>query len=88
MITKEKKQKLISDFKTNPKDTGSAQVQVAVATARITELTEHFKTHPNDFAGKRGLIKLVNNRKKLLEYLKKTDSRAYEDTIKRLGLRK
>jgi small subunit ribosomal protein S15 len=88
MITKEKKQKLISDFRTNPKDTGSAQVQIAVFTARINELTEHFKTPPNDFAGKRGLVKLVNGRKKLLAYLSKTDPKAYEDTIKKLGLRK
>jgi small subunit ribosomal protein S15 len=88
MITKEKKQKLISDFKTNPKDTGSAQVQAAVSTARINELTEHFKAHPNDNAGKRGLVKLVNSRKKMLEYLKKNDPKAYEDTIKKLGLRK
>jgi small subunit ribosomal protein S15 len=88
MITKEKKQKLISDFKTNPKDTGSSQVQVAVLTARINELAEHFKSHPKDNASKRGLVKLVNNRKTLLGYLKKTDPAAYEGTIKKLGLRK
>ena len=88
MITKEKKSKAIADHKINAKDTGSAPVQIAILTARIQELTEHFKIHKKDNHGKTGLLRMVNTRKKLLAYLAKTDKEAYEATIAKLGLRK
>lgn len=87
-ITKAKKQDLIKDFKINDTDTGSSKVQVAILTERINNLTEHFKINKKDNAGKVGLIKMVNTRKKLLSYLKKTDVKSYEETIKKLGIRK
>ncbi len=87
-ITKTRKQDLIKEFKINEKDTGSSVVQVAILTERIKNLTEHFKVNKKDNAGKRGLMKMVNNRKTLLAYLKRTDVKSYEEVIKKLGLRK
>lgn len=87
-IVKMKKQELISSFKTSTKDTGSPQVQVALLTERINMLTEHFKLHVKDHQSRRGLLKLVSQRRRLLDYLKKTDQKEYEDLVKKLNLRK
>lgn len=87
-ITKEKKQTIISDFKTSENDTGSSVVQIAILTERINNLTVHFKSNKKDNGSKMGLTKMVNNRKKLLNYLKRTNPKSYEETIKKLGLRK
>ena len=86
-ITKESKQKIISDFAINKKDTGSAEVQIAIISKRINNLTEHFKNHNNDSHSKRGLLALVNKRKKLLSYLSKNDVSKYQDIIKKLNIR-
>ena len=86
-ITKEIKKDLISKFSINDKDTGSAEVQIAVLTERINNLIEHFKNHKHDNHSKRGLVALVNNRKKLLSYLFKRDSEKYEKLIKELNIR-
>jgi len=87
-ITKERKQALIKDFKISQNDTGSAEVQVAVLTERINNLTKHLVENKKDNSSKRGLVKMVNNRKTLLAYLKKTNEKSYEEVIKKLGLRK
>jgi small subunit ribosomal protein S15 len=87
-ITKAKKGEIIKGFKKSENDTGSAQVQIAILTERINNLTGHFKENKKDNAGKVGLAKLVNTRKKLLAYLKKTDAKSYEALIKKLNLRK
>lgn len=87
-ITLEKKQDLIQRFKLHEKDTGSAVVQVAILTERINYLTEHFKVHKKDYHSRRGLLKMVNRRKKLLEYLRKKDIERYRQLISSLGLRK
>ena len=87
-VTKEQKEKIIKDFKVNDKDCGSAQVQIAILTAEINDLTEHLKVHIHDFHSKRGLLKKVGKRRKLLAYLKDNDVVAYRDIIKRLNLRK
>ena len=86
-ITKESKQEIISKFATNEKDTGSAEVQIAVISERIKNLTEHFKNHNHDNHSKRGLIALVNKRKKLLNYLSKKDESKYQEIIKKLNIR-
>lgn len=88
MITQEKKAKLISEYSKHPKDTGSTNVQVAILTARIQELTEHFKTHAKDHHSRRGLLKLVGQRRRLLDYLKSKKLDAYKNLIKSLGIRK
>lgn len=88
MISKEQKNKIIKTFQEHEGDTGSVEVQVAVLTARIQELTEHLKTHKKDFSSRRGLLKLVGRRRRLLTYLKKVDLAAYSKLIDRLGLRK
>ena len=88
MLTKEKKGQVISDFKTNDKDTGSPEVQVAILTTRINELTEHLKTHKKDHSSRRGLLKMVGNRSALLKYVKNKDLNRYREIISRLGLRK
>lgn len=88
MITSENKQKVIATMQTGKQDTGSPQVQVGIMTARITELTEHLKVNKKDHAARRGLLQLVGKRKKLLRYLSETDTKAYLDTIQKLGLRK
>jgi small subunit ribosomal protein S15 len=86
--TKEVKEKIIKDNRANSKDTGSPEVQIALITDRINYLTEHFSTHKKDYHSRRGLMKLVGQRKRLLEYLKKQDAKRYESLIKKLKLRK
>ena len=86
-ITKENKKSLINEYSKNEKDTGSAGVQIAVLTERIKNLTEHFKTHNKDNHSKRGLVSLVNKRKKLLNYLSKKNKSEYSDLIKKLNIR-
>ncbi len=86
-ITKENKQEIISKFATNEKDTGSAEVQIAVISERIKNLSEHFKNHNHDNHSKRGLLALVNKRKKLLSYLSKRDNSKYLEIIKKLKIR-
>ncbi|MBL8122881.1 MAG: 30S ribosomal protein S15 [Pyrinomonadaceae bacterium] len=85
---KELKEKIVGDFKTHGSDTGSSQVQVALLTQRINELTEHFKVHKKDNHSRRGLLKMVSRRRKLLDYLKKTDINEYHTIIEKLGLRR
>lgn len=87
-LTKEKKTEIIKTFKSHDKDTGSAKVQVAVLTERINTLTEHFKSHKKDHNSRQGLLKLVGKRRRLLDYLKLSDSQGYSDMIKKLDLRK
>jgi small subunit ribosomal protein S15 len=87
MIQKEKKQEVIAAYKTHESDTGSPEVQVAVLTERIRELTEHLKVHTKDFHSRRGLLRMVGRRRKLLRYLKDKDFNRYRDLIERLGLR-
>jgi small subunit ribosomal protein S15 len=86
--TSEVKGKIISDYRTHDTDTGSPEVQVALLTSRINELTEHFKTHTKDHHSRRGLLKLVGQRRRLLDYLKGKDVEKYRSTIERLGIRK
>jgi small subunit ribosomal protein S15 len=87
-LNTEKKQEIISDFKTHGSDTGSPEVQVALMSERIAHLTEHFKIHTKDHHSRRGLLMLVGQRRKLLDYLKSKDKERYEKLIERLGLRK
>ncbi len=86
-ITPERKQELIKEFATHEGDTGSPEVQVAILTERINNLTEHFKVHRKDNHSRRGLLKLVSQRRKLLDYLKRKDFDRYQKLIERLGLR-
>lgn len=88
MISKEKKQAVIAEYARSEGDTGSPEVQIAVLTARIQELTEHMKKNPKDFHSNRGLLKLVGQRRGLLQYLKNTDIERYRALIEKLGLRK
>ncbi|MCP4257257.1 MAG: 30S ribosomal protein S15 [Planctomycetes bacterium] len=88
MLTKQKKQKIIGDFETHEGDTGSPEVQIALLTKRINELTEHFKIHRKDHASRRGLLKMVGTRSALLKYVKNKDIKRYQKIISRLGLRK
>ncbi|MFQ5899941.1 MAG: 30S ribosomal protein S15 [Thermodesulfobacteriota bacterium] len=88
MITLEKKQEIIKGFKRHDDDTGSPEVQVAIISERITYLTEHFKTHKKDHHSRRGLLILVGQRRRLLDYLKTKDVGRYKTLIKRLGIRK
>ncbi|HUG43355.1 MAG TPA: 30S ribosomal protein S15 [Acidobacteriota bacterium] len=87
-ITKERKNEIVNDFQLHQSDTGSPEVQIALLSARITELTEHFKTHKKDHHSRRGLLKLVGQRRRLLDYLKKRDFGRYKEVIERLGIRK
>ena len=87
MIIKEKKQALIEEFKVHGADTGSTEVQVAILTARIRELTDHMRVHKKDFHSRRGLLIMVGKRRKLLQYLKDRDFNRYQSLIQRLGLR-
>ena len=87
-ITADKKQQLIKEHSRGSEDTGSPEVQVAILTERITNLTEHFKTHAKDNHSRRGLLMLVNKRRSLLDYLKRKDVARYSDLITKLGLRK
>ena len=87
MLTTEKKVELIKEHQVSAKDTGSAEVQIALLTANITSLSEHFKVHKKDNHSRRGLIRMVNQRRKLLDYLKRKDVKRYQDLIGKLGLR-
>lgn len=87
-LTKDRKTTIIEGFRTHDADTGSPEVQIALLSDRITYLTEHFKVHAKDHHSRRGLLKLVGQRRRLLDYLKSKDSTRYADVIKRLGIRK
>ncbi|RMB02834.1 30S ribosomal protein S15 [Eilatimonas milleporae] len=87
-ITAERKQTLITEYATKEGDTGSPEVQVAILSERISNLTGHFKDHKKDNHSRRGLLKLVNQRRRLLDYLKSNDEARYQSLISRLGLRK
>lgn len=87
-ITAEDKQRIMKEYATKEGDTGSPEVQVAVLSSRIATLTEHFKTHAKDNHSRRGLLKLVAQRRKLLDYVRGKDEARYQDLIKRLGLRR
>ena len=87
-IDKEKKQNIISEYKQHEKDTGSPEVQIAILSNRIGYLTEHFKTHAKDHHSRRGLLKLVSQRRKLLDYVKSKNKERYDSVIGRLGIRK
>ena len=87
-LTKEAKQEIVDKFGTNGTDTGSAQVQIALLTQRINELTEHLRTHRHDHHSRRGLLKLVGQRRRLLNYFQKKDLEGYRALIKELGLRR
>ena len=88
MIAKDKKKAIINEYGRTPGDTGSPEVQIAILTARIKELTEHLKANPKDHHSRRGLLKMVGQRRGLLAYLKKIDIERYRSLIERLGLRK
>ena len=88
MISKEKKAEIIAAYGRTPEDTGSPEVQVAILTARITELTEHLKSNPKDHHSRRGLFKMVGQRRGLLDYLKKTNLDGYRELIEKLNIRK
>jgi len=85
---REVKEKIVNDYKTHGTDTGSSQVQIALLTQRIQELTEHFKVHSKDNHSRRGLLKMVQRRRKLLDYLRHSDINEYHEIIKKLGLRR
>jgi len=87
-ITASEKRSMMEQYQRAPNDTGSPEVQVALLTARIAQLTPHFSIHKKDFHSRRGLLRLVNQRRKLLDYLKNTDVECYRSLIGRLGLRK
>lgn len=87
-VTQERKTALVTQFKTHDKDTGSPEVQVALLSERITHLTDHFKTHKKDHHSRRGLLKLVGQRRRLLDYLKTKDGTRYKKLIDGLGIRK
>lgn len=87
-IDKQKKHSIIEEYKKHQKDTGSADVQIAILTERINALTEHFKTHKKDHHSRRGLLRMVNHRRKLLDYLKKHNSQEYQNILDKLNLRK
>jgi small subunit ribosomal protein S15 len=87
-ITAEEKKQIVLDFKTHAQDTGSPEVQIAILTKRINELTEHLKAHKKDHSSRRGLLKMVGKRNSLLKYLTREDRTRYQNIIGRLGLRK
>ena len=88
MLATEHKQTIIGQYRAHQNDTGSPEVQIALLSERIGELTEHFKTHKKDHASRRGLLMLVSKRRSLLDYLKKYDSERYKTVIQKLGIRK
>ncbi|MHC4118993.1 MAG: 30S ribosomal protein S15 [Planctomycetota bacterium] len=88
MLTKQEKEKVIDDFETHEGDTGSPEVQIALLTRRINDLTEHLKTHRKDHSSRRGLLKMVGTRSALLKYVRNQDVKRYRGIISRLGLRK
>ncbi len=87
-LTTDRKKTIIEEYKVHESDTGSAEVQIALLTERISEITDHLKAHKKDFSSRRGLLKLVSQRRRLLNYLKTTESRRYKAILDRLGLRK
>ena len=87
-ITKERKQELIEDFKRGDSDNGSPEVQIAILTTRINNLTEHMRSNPKDYSTRRGLLAMVSRRRRLLDYLKEIDQQRNLDSIGRLGIRK
>jgi small subunit ribosomal protein S15 len=87
-LAKETKEKIVTDFRTHEADTGSPQVQIALLSKRINELTDHFKTHKKDNHSRRGLLKMVSQRRSMLDYLKRTDIERYHEVVSRLGLRR
>jgi small subunit ribosomal protein S15 len=87
-LVKERKESLITDFRAHEKDTGSPEVQIALLSARISYLTEHFRTHTKDHHSRRGLLKLVGRRRRLLDYLRQNDYMRYQRVITRLGIRR
>lgn len=88
MASAQRKQEIVTTHRTHPTDTGSSEVQVALLTERINELTEHFKVHKKDHHSRRGLLKIVSQRRRLLDYLRRTDVGRYQALIERLGLRR
>lgn len=88
MLAREQKQSLIVQYGTHANDTGSPEVQIALLSERIGQLTEHFKTHQKDHGSRRGLLMLVSKRRRLLDYLKRYDSERYKSVVQKLGLRK
>ncbi len=88
MLDREEKQTIIGQYRTHASDTGSPEVQIAILSERIGQLTEHFKTHSKDHASRRGLLMLVSKRRRLLDYLKQYDSERYKGVIQKLGIRK
>ncbi|MBU2576023.1 30S ribosomal protein S15 [Patescibacteria group bacterium] len=88
MLDKKKKDRIIEKYKTHKNDTGSPEVQIAILTAEIKELTEHLKEHKKDYSSRRGLIKKVAQRRKLLQYLQRENEKSYEDITKKLKIRK
>lgn len=87
-LTREKKERLMREYRMHDKDTGSPEIQIALLTERINELTGHLKRHSKDFSSRRGLLKLVGKRRRLLDYLKDTDLDGYRKIVEELGLRK
>lgn len=87
-LNREKKERLVKEFRMHDKDTGSPEIQIALLSERITELTGHLKNNPKDFSSRRGLMKLVGKRRRLLDYLKDTDLDGYRKIVDELGLRK
>ena len=87
-LTREKKERLIREYRMHDKDTGSPEVQIALLTERINQLTEHLKGHAKDFSSRKGLLNLVGQRRRLLDYLKDTDLEGYRKIVEELGLRK
>ncbi|WP_413204694.1 30S ribosomal protein S15 [Rhodospirillum sp. A1_3_36] len=87
-VTPDRKQEIIKEFATKDGDTGSPEVQIAILTERITNLTEHFKTHKKDNHSRRGLLKMVSQRRRMLDYLRGKEEKRYQDVIARLGIRK
>ena len=87
-LTKEEKQKIVKNYARNEKDTGSTEIQIAILTQEINDLTEHLKVHTHDYHSRRGLLKKVGQRRSLLNYLLKEDVKRYRELIKKLGLRK
>ena len=88
VMLKDRKRQIIDNFKVHTRDTGSAEVQIALLTERINNLTEHFKQHKKDFHSRRGLLMMVGRRRRLLNYLKKKDIKKYEGVLEKLNLRK
>ena len=87
-LAKQAKEQIVAEYRTHESDTGSPQVQVALLSKRINDLTEHFKTHKKDNHSRRGLLKMVSQRRSLLDYLKRTDIERYHEIVSRLGLRR